>query len=303
MLATALLAPIGAMRLALGHIPLHPIISTLYTLGTVILSATVLEPLSKAILTPFPGVEADTYFNTYHIATVEVREGQAPYDAVYEFGKSRTGAKLETLRTPKFDAIFDGLCEYGDLDCSRTYAREEMFTAKVTQHGIERLLHYMKPLNEAECLDIEIDGVEGTTCMRDQAIEFCEKLDPPPPSCVSQIITLIKHHMVTYEKRRWNGRRLYRTLDSLMDAPNSTLYKRWHKLRRPYLKPCYPGPTPLGFSDFNNGRVFTLDKAWNSFKDPDERAFYDQPCRIVFGCMCSKTKKSGDMIIETMQPE
>ena len=109
--------------------------------------------------------------------------------------------------------------------------------------------------------------------------------------------------MPKYEKRRWNGRRLYRTLDSLMDASNSTLFKRWHKLRRNYLKPCYPGPTPLGFSDFDNERLFTIDKAWNSFKDPDERAFYDQPCRIVFGCMCSKTKKSGDMIIETMQPE
>ena len=222
---------------------------------------------------------------------------------MYELGKSRTGAKFEVLRTPKFDAIFNGLCEYGDLDCSRTFAREEMFAAKITQHGIERQLHYMKPLDESKCESIEVDGVEGTTCMRDQAADFCKTLDPPPPSCVSHIIGLIQSHMITYEKRRWNGRRLYRTLDSLMDAPNATLFKRWHKLRRPYLKPCYPGPTPLGFSDFDNGRLHTLDKAWDSFKDPDERAFYDQPCRIVFGCMCSKTKKSGDMIIETMQLE
>lgn len=302
-LATALLAPLGGMQLALGYIPIHPVISTLYTLGTIAVTAIVQNTLSKALLTPYPGVEADTYFKQYHVGTVDVREGQAPYDAVYEFGKGRTGAKLETLRTKKFDDIFEGLCEFGDLDCSRRYAREEMFQAEVTQHGFKRILHYMKPENEADCLDIEVDGVKGTTCMRDQASEFCEKLDPPPPSCVSQIITLIQSHMVTYEKRRWNGRRLYRTLDSLMDASNATLYKRWRKLRRPYLKPCYPGPTPLGFSDFNNGRVFTLDKAWDSFKDPDERAFYDQPCRIVFGCMCSKTKKSGDMIIETMQPE
>ena len=301
--ATTLLAPVWAMRLVLGRIPFHPLISSLYTLSTVVLSAMVQEPLSKSLLTPFPGVEADTYFKSYHIGMVHVREGQAPYDAVYEFGKSRTGAKFEVLRTPKFDAIFNGLCEYGDLDCSRTFAQEEMFTAKITQHGIERQLHYMKPLDESKCESIEIDGVEGTTCMRDQAADFCETLDPPPPKCVSQIIGLIQSHMETYEKRRWNGRRLYRTLDSLMDASNATLFKRWHKLRHPYLKPCYPGPTPLGFSDFDNNRLHTLDKAWDSFKDPDERAFYDQPCRIVFGCMCSKTKKSGDMIIETMQPE
>jgi hypothetical protein len=302
-LATVMLAPIGAMRLALGYIPLNPFISSWYAFATIAFSVAVQDSLSKSLLTPFPGVEADTYFNQYHIATVEVREGQAPYDAVYEFGKSRTGAKFETLRTPKFDAIFKGLCEYGEIDCSRKYAREEMFEAEVTQHGIQRKLHYMKPENESACEDIEVDGVKGTTCMRDQADEFCQNLDPPPPKCTSQIIGLIQSHMPKYEKRRWNGRRLYRTLDSLMDAPNSTLFKRWHKLRRNYLKPCYPGPTPLGFSDFDNERLFTIDKAWNSFKDPDERAFYDQPCRIVFGCMCSKTKKSGDMIIETMQPE
>ena len=93
----------------------------------------------------------------------------------------------------------------------------------------------MKPLDESKCESIEIDGVEGTTCMRDQAADFCETLDPPPPKCVSQIIGLIQS-METYEKRRWNGRRLYRTLDSLMDAPNATLFKRWHKLRRPVFK-------------------------------------------------------------------
>ena len=116
--ATALLAPVWAMRLALGRIPFHPVVSSLYTLGTVALSVVVQDPLSKSLLTPFPGVEADTYFKSYHVGTVDVREGQAPYDAVYEFGKSRTGAKFEVLRTPKFDAIFNGLCEFGDLDCS-----------------------------------------------------------------------------------------------------------------------------------------------------------------------------------------
>ena len=84
----------------------------------------------------------------------------------------------------------------------------------------------MKPPDESKCEDIEIDGVQGTTCMRDQAAEFCKTLDLSP-SCVSQIIELIKSHMVTYEKRRWNGRRL-QNIDSLMDAPNGTLFKRWH---------------------------------------------------------------------------
>ena len=61
-----------------------------------------------------------------------------------------------------------------------------MFEAEVTQHGIQRKLHYMKPENESACEDIEVDGVKGTTCMRDQADEFCQKLDPPV-SCVSAI--------------------------------------------------------------------------------------------------------------------
>ena len=34
--------------------------------------------------------------------------------------------------------------------------------------------------------------------------------------------------------------------------------------------------------------------------DPAERDFYDQPCRVIFGAMCARTKPSGDMLIETM---
>jgi hypothetical protein len=89
-----------------------------------------------------------------------------------------------------------------------------------------------------------------------------------------------------------------------MDASNATMWKRYLKARKEFVKPCFPGPTPLGFSTMERDRLHTLGSAWGSVgKDPDERAFYDQPCRIVFGAMCAKTKKSGDMIIETMQPE
>jgi hypothetical protein len=287
-----------------AFVGVNPILSSLYLGLSAALSYFVAEPLSVATRVPSPQLEATNYFNLYHVAEVMVREGQQPYDAVYEFGKSREGAKFETLRTPKFDHIFEGLCEDEGVKCNRRFAQEEMFKAEVSQHGHKRFLHYMKPLNESKCKPIEENGVLGTTCTRRQSRRFCKMLDPPPSSCVSQIMGLINQHMVTYNKRKWNGRRLYRTLDSLMDASNATMWKRYLKARKEFVKPCFPGPTPLGFSTMERDRLHTLGSAWGSVgKDPDERAFYDQPCRIVFGAMCAKTKKSGDMIIETMQPE
>ena len=298
--ASIFAAPLVAMK---GWAHAHPVISSMYLGLSAMLSSGVSEFFADATRRPHSQLEASQYFLNYHVYDVSVREGQAPYDAVYEFGASREGAKLEVLRTPKFEHIFNGLCESGELDCRQNFAREEMFKAEVTQHGYKRILHYMRPLNESACEPIEVNGVKGTTCMREQAVAFCNTLDPPPSSCDSQIMGLINEHMVTYKKRKWNGRKLYRTLDSLMDAPNSTLWKRYRSSKKDYMKPCFRGPTPLGFSKLENERVHTLENAWGTFKDPDERAFYDQPCRIVFGAMCAKTKKSGDMIIETMQPE
>ena len=41
-------------------------------------------------------------------------------------------------------------------------------------------------------------------------------------------------------------------------------------------------------------------RAESDSDEPDERDFYDQPCRVVFGAMCARTKPSGDMLIEQL---
>ena len=102
------------------------------------------------------------------------------------------------------------------------------------------------------------------------------------------------------------------------------------KLTRDMAVPCFKGPTDFGKSKEMWKRIGRVQSAVAMTQDPDEREFYDQPCRVVFGCMCARkfsfttivsvfgekysnvqilpypflshkgTKKSGDMMIEMM---
>jgi hypothetical protein len=261
-----------------------------------------------------PHVEASKYFDTNagnYMGDLIVLENQAPIDALYEFASSfgTYGEKyLNTpiLRRPRYWDLFRQLCEENrNLDCSRRIPREEMLQdISVNQHGYKLSLSYLRPLDPTSCKNTTIGSIRTTTCVQESATNFCNLLDPEPPGCLEMFVREIIKGLTHYENiLRWDGKQQYRAIEMTRDVSNGTIRQRVRDLTRKYAIPCMKGPHEFGHPyNFKEAwkRVHKVDKIIGMIDDPDERDFYDQPCRVIFGAMCARTKPSGDMLIEQM---
>ena len=257
-----------------------------------------------------PHKEASKYFDTNsgnYMGDLIVLEGQAPIDALYDFASSfgTYGEKyLSTpiLRRPRYWNLFRQLCdENKNLDCSRTIPREEMLQdVSVNQHGYKLSLSYLRPLDPLSCTNVTIGVLQTTTCVLESATKFCNLLDPEPQGCHAMMAEQVIAGLTRYQEvLRWDGKQQYRALEVTRDTYNGTIMKKVTKLTRQFAVPCIKGPHKFG-SKKAWRRVGRVQKIISMIEDPDERDFYDQPCRVIFGAMCARTKPSGDMLIEQM---
>jgi len=265
-----------------------------------------------------PHVEAAGYFDKgggNYMGDIVVLENQAPIDALYEFASTfgTYGEKyLNTpiLRRPRYWNLFKQLCEENPfLDCTRVIPREEMLEGiSVNQHGYKLTVSYKRPLKPEDCHNISLSqdqmggysAVETSSCVVEAADNFCKLLDPSPPSCRGMIVEQVIKGLKIYEETlRWNGKQQYRAVELTRDASNATIRSTVTSLTRQFALPCFKGPHRFGQKDAWK-RISRLEAALSMTDDPEERDFYDQPCRVIFGAMCARTKPSGDMLIETM---
>ena len=183
----------------------------------------------------------------------------------------------------------------------RTVPREEMLQdISVNQLGYKLLISYLRPLDQSTCTNVTIGSIPTTTCVLEATRNFCNLLDPPPPECDEMIATQIIKGLKHYEDvLRWDGKQQYRALEVTRDVSNGTIRKRVIQLTREYALPCVKGPHRFD-TEHSWKKVNKVQKIISMTDDPEERDFYDQPCRVIFGAMCARTKPSGDMLIEQM---
>ena len=241
-----------------------------------------------------------------------VLENQAPIDALYEFASSfgTYGEKhLNTpiLRRPRYWNLFRQLCEENEhLDCSRRKPRDQILKGvSVTQWGFKHDVHYYRPDHPDDCVpEVQVDQkgpFNTTSCSMAAAVKFCDQLDPPPPGCPPMIARSVEEALKIYEDTlRWDGKNHYRAFEMTRDESNGTIRERIMELSRHYGLPCMKGPYGKEVFDKAWKKVNRLHSAMRMIDEPDERDFYDQPCRVVFGAMCARTKPSGDMLIEQL---
>ena len=98
---------------------------------------------------------------------------------------------------------------------------------------------------------------------------------------------------------RWDGKQQYRAVELTRDVSNYTIRTTVERLTYENAVPCRKGPHDFGMKGAWH-RVGRFHKTLSMTDDPEERDFYDQPCRVIFGAMCARTKPSGDMLIEQM---
>ena len=268
-----------------------------------------------------PYEEAQKYFDAHsgnYMGRVEVLENEEPVESLYEFASvfGTYGEKhLNTpiLRLPRFWRLFDQLCKgYPHLDCSRRKPREQLLQAvSITQYQFKQEVHYRRPDHPDLCKPIHIapektqdgKGLNTTSCVMETAMNFCDRqLEPGSvPNCYPLIAKAIEDGIKYYQDTlRWDGKNHYRALELTRDVYNGTIRQVAINLTREMAVPCFKGPTE--FSDMKKmwKRIGRVGAAVKMTDEPDERDFYDQPCRVVFGSMCARTKKSGDMLIEQM---
>ena len=271
-----------------------------------------------------PYVEAFKYYDENdgnYMGQIRVMEGVAPVEAVYDFAKEfgnygeKWKIKEHILRRPKQDRLFQNLCEENEyLDCSRLRAREEMMQdVSISLNGYKYEVSYRRPENPASCEpqppgcirgDLDTPETCVTTCSIAAADRFCHFLPTPVPNCRNMVADAIENALEHYEKvLRWDGKDHYRALELTRDVSNATVRRRHDELWQKYSLPCYPGPLPEEYKasyEDSEKKLGRISGAMAMIDNPEDRDFYDQPCRVVFGAMCARTKPSGDMLIETL---
>jgi hypothetical protein len=288
------------------------VIGTLFALHVLLVYTIFIDVLNGFFIVD-PYKEAGNYFEETdgnYMGRVEVLENETPIEALYEFASvfGTAGTKYKNtaiLRTPRFWSLLDQLCEGNEhLDCSRRTPREQMLDdIAVTQFGFKQEVHYHRPDNPESCAPVQLDELNTTSCVMDAARAFCDgQLDPGAvPNCYDYIAGAIVAGLKRYEDTlRWDGKNHYRALALTRDVYNGTIMKVATKLTREMAVPCFKGPTDFTDQKKMWQRIGRISQAVKMTQDPDEREFYDQPCRVVFGSMCARTKKSGDMMIEQM---
>ena len=265
-----------------------------------------------------PYTEAANYYDPdsgNFMGDIMVLENVAPIDALYEFA-SKFGTygtmHLNTpiLRRPRYWNLFQQLCEENPhLDCSRRTPREEMMDKiSVNQNGYKLDVSYKRPIHPSDCKNVTLSNQETggrgvfqtTSCVVESADNFCKLLSPSPPDCIGMIAEQIMQGLQTYQDTlRWDGKQQYRAVELTRDVSNYTIRTTVERLTYENAVPCRKGPHDFGMKGAWH-RVGRFHKTLSMTDDPEERDFYDQPCRVIFGAMCARTKPSGDMLIEQM---
>ena len=265
-----------------------------------------------------PHKESALYFDQNggnYMGDIVVLEGDTPIDALYEFASifgtyGETYLNTPILRTQRYWDLFHQLCgENPHLDCSQTIPREEMLEGiSVNQHGYKLSVSYKRPVRQSDCLNVSLTNeetggygaIDTTSCVIESADNFCELLDPSPPDCRGMIVEQVIKGLKTYEEvLRWNGKQQYRAVELTRDVSNQTIRETVNRLTYEFAVPCFKGPHAFGQGNAAK-KIGKLSQTLHMTDDPAERDFYDQPCRVIFGAMCARTKPSGDMLIETM---
>ena len=247
--------------------------------------------LERGFFVESSAIEAAEYYSKNYIGDILLLEDQEPVDAVYEFvaqfgthGEKHLNPLI--LRSPRQQYLLEQLCEDSAVKAlcgKRSYAREQMLeNFAINQWGLPFKMRYLRPENESACLPRTDIGEDVTSCHVAESKKFCARLAPEPPNCVAMIAQNLVTAIDAYEAKRFDGKDLYRAVGVLKDASNETIYKKIQAMKLEWAMPCFKGPTRFLMPEVDQ-IMHVLGKAWETFKDPDEREFYDQPCRIVFG--------------------
>ena len=240
-----------------------------------------------------------------------VYEGDEPVDAILRWVKDTSKEFHPLARQPIHFNLIEEVCGSKIVNCTRRRAWEEIDMGHIVyrnqQHNITYMNPSVDPIGRKNCHSIL--GGEVDSCVREKAIEVCQRFYPPFPGCIDEISVHISQQLRTFQGVRHNSKNAYTTLELEMDASQGELFQKAAVLVRgnglnfsPYRRvdngtDPYPGRTYS--HDERATRAYATLDAYFKVKDKESREWHDKPCTPMFGgALCGKKDKDGNLKIE-----
>ena len=238
-------------------------------------------------------------------------EGDEPVDAILRWIKETSKEYHPLARQPIHMTLISDICESKVVNCTRKRAWEEIHMGHIMfrnqAHNITYMNPAVDPIRRNQCYSILND--ESDSCIQEQAIDICQRLQPALSGCADEISVHISRQLRGYQEVRYSNKNSYIALELEMDVSQGELFQKAAAIVRRNGLNFVPYHRVDNGTDQSSGtyyihsergkRAYAALDAYIKVKDTETREWHDKPCTPMFGgALCGKKDKDGNLKIE-----